>query len=272
LKERLQRFFPGARATRRVSSKRTLLLLASSLAAIAASAAFDRAGVFFVITPIVAGLLLYMVGIIAAAVYRSRVDRLLPFALTFLVPAALLGGVAIGLLAFNPWRNGFLALLGVALFFLALFTSLFNAAKFRNGTRAIELKKKLVSARRYFAHELSKPEPRLDDRWFPYLLAFELGPDVDRWFRAHAPAGSSSSAPSDYGSSSPSSGGSGGSGSRPWTGGGGAFGGAGATGSWAAAVGTVASGVSSPSESSGGSSGGGGGGGGSSGGGSGGGW
>jgi uncharacterized membrane protein YgcG len=272
LKERLRRFFPSARATRRVSSKPTLLLLAASLAAIAASAAFDRAGVFFVITPIVSGLLVYVVGIIAAAVYRNRVDRLPPFALTFLVPAALLGGVAIGFLGLNTWRNGFLALLGVALFLLALLKSLFNAAKFRNGTRAIELKKKLVSARRYFAHELSKPEPRLDDRWFPYLLAFELGPDVDRWFRAHAPAGSSSSAPSDYGSSSPSSGGSGGSGSRPWTGGGGAFGGAGATGSWAAAVGTVASGVSSPSESSGGSSGGGGGGGGSSGGGSGGGW
>jgi uncharacterized membrane protein YgcG len=273
LKERLQRFFPSARATRRVSSKPTLLLLAASLAAVAASAAFDRAGVFFVITPIVSGLLVYVVGIIAAAVYRNRVHRLRPFALTFLVPAALLGGVAIGLLAFNPWRNGFLALLGVALFFLALLTSLFNAAKFRNGTRAIELKKKLVSARQYFAHELSKPEPRLDDRWFPYLLAFELGPDVDRWFRSFVPAGSSSSAPSDYSSSS--SGGSGGSGSRPWTGGGGAFGGAGATGSWAAAVGTVASGVSSPSESSGGSSGGGGGGGGgggSSGGGSGGGW
>ena len=270
LKERLQRFFPSARATRRVSSKPTLLLLVASLAAIAASAAFDRAGVFFVITPIVSGLLVYVVGIIAAAVYRNRVHRLLPFALTFLVAAALLGAVAIGLIAFNPWRNGLLALLGVALFFLALLTSLFNAAKFRYGTRAIELKKKLVSARRYFAHELSKPEPRLDDRWFPYLLAFELGPDVDRWFRAHAPAGSSSSAPTDHGSLS--SGGSGGSGSRPWTGGGGAFGGAGATGSWAAAVGTVASGVSSPSESSGGSSSGGGGGGGSSGGGSGGGW
>jgi hypothetical protein len=58
---------------------------------------------------------------------------------------------------------------------------------------------------------------------------------------------------------------------RPWTGGGGTFGGAGATGSWAAAIGTVASGVSAPSESSGGGSSGGGGGG-SSGGGSGGGW
>ena len=259
LKDRLQRFFPNARATRLVSRKPALLLLASSLAVIVASGAFDPAGPFFVVPPLVVGSLLYGVGIVAAAIYRNRVHRLLPYASTFLVPAALLAAVGIWFLRLNPWRNGFLTLLGFALFILALLTSLFNAAKFRNGSRAIDLRKKLVSARRYFASELSKPDPRLDDRWFPYLLAFELGPDVDRWFRAHAPAGSSSTTPTDYSSSS--SGGSGGSGSRPWTGGGGAFGGAGATGSWAAAVGTVASGVAAPSQSSGGSSGGGGGGG-----------
>jgi uncharacterized membrane protein YgcG len=270
LKHRMARFLPNARAPRQVSRKPALSLLALSVVVLAVSAVLDPQGRF--LTPMVVAVLVYVAGVIAAALYRKRVERLFAFSLSFLVPAALLAAFAIRFLYVNPWRNGFFAILGFALFVLALLTSLFNVAKFRDGSIAIDLRKKLASARRYFAYELSKPEPRLDDRWFPYLLAFELGPDVDRWFRAHAPAGSSISTSTDYGSSS--SVGSGGSASRPWTGGGGAFGGAGATGSWAAAVGTVASGVAAPSESSGGSSGGGGGGGGggSSGGGSGGGW
>jgi uncharacterized membrane protein YgcG len=271
LKRRVSQLLSSSRAPRQISRKPALWLLASSLLVLAVSAILDPKGTFFILPRLLGAVFFYGLGFIAAAIYRRRVERLLPYSYTFLVPAALLAVGTIRFFYLNPWRNGFLALLGVALFVLALLTSLFNAAKFRNGSLAIDLRKKLASARRYFAYELSKADPRLDDRWFPYLLAFELGPDVDRWFRAYGPPGSRSSTSSDYGSSS--SGGSGGSASRPWTGGGGAFGGAGATSSWAAAVGTVALGVSAPSQSSGGSSGGGGGGGGgSSGGGGGGGW
>jgi uncharacterized membrane protein YgcG len=271
MKRRVAQLLSSSRAPRQISRKPALGLLFASILVLAVSAALDPKGIFFILPRLLGAVFIYGLGFIAAAIYRRRVERLLTFSFTFLVPAAVLAVIAISLLGFNPERNGFLALLGFALFVLALLTSLFNAAKFRNGSLAIDLRKKLASARRYFAYELSKADPRLDDRWFPYLLAFELGPDVDRWFRAYGPPGSTSSTSADYGSSS--SGGSGGSASRPWTGGGGAFGGAGATGSWAAAVGAVALGVSAPSESSGGSSGGGGGGGGgSSGGGGGGGW
>ncbi len=271
LKRRVTRLLGNSRALRQVSRKPALWLLFASLLVLAVSAIVDPEGIFFILPRLLGAVLFYSLGFLAAALYRQRVERLFVFSFTFLVPGAFLAAIAISLFHFNPSRNGFLALLGFALFVLALLTSLFNAAKFRNGSLAIDLRKKLASARRYFACELSKADPRLDDRWFPYLLAFELGPNVDRWFRAHGPAaGSSGSTPTDYGSSS--SGGSG-SASRPWSGGGGAFGGAGATGSWAAAVGTVAAGVAAPSQSSGGTSGGGGGGGGgSSGGGSGGGW
>ncbi len=272
LKQRLERYFRGSRATRRVSRKPAGLLLVLSMIVLAISTLVDPVGVLYTFAPIAISSLLYVVGLIAGLVYRKRVERLLSYSLTFLLPASLIAAVAIAYLYGNPWRSGFLALSGFALFVLALFTSLFNAAKFRGGSLTIELRKKLASARRYFIHELSKPSPHLEDTWFPYLVALELGPDVDRWFRAHG--GPNDGQPTSFGSSGSSTGGGGESSSRPWTGGGGAFGGAGATGTWAAAVSTVASGVAAPSESSSGgsSSGGGGGGGGSSGGGSGGGW
>ena len=177
-----------------------------------------------------------MIGLLVALTYRKRVERLIPYSLTFLLPAAALAAVAVALLYANPGRNGVLALAGFAFFVLALLTSLFNAAKFRDGSLAIELRKKLASARRYFVYELSKKSPHLDDKWFPYLVALELGPDVDQWF--HSYGGASGESPTSVGSSGSSSSGGGESSSRPWTGGGGAFGGAGATGSWAAAVST----------------------------------
>jgi uncharacterized membrane protein YgcG len=168
----------------------------------------------------------------------------------------------------NPFRSGALALGALTLVGLALANSVFNLARSRDGAEAIRKRKKLAAARRYFQRELAKAEPRLEDAWFPYLLAFGLGPAVERWFGAYgaATAGASPAATTSGGAARGTSSG----GAPSWTGGGGAFGGAGASGSWAAAVGSVASGVAAPSSS--GSGGGGGGGGGSSGGGGGGGW
>ncbi|HEX7708975.1 MAG TPA: DUF2207 domain-containing protein [Thermoanaerobaculia bacterium] len=135
----------------------------------------------------------------------------------------------------------------------------------------IAFRRKLLSARRYFVEELGSAEPKLRDDWFPYILAFGLGSNVDSWFSAHG--GSSSAMTSHAGSSfgshaSSSSGG----GVSSWSGGGGAFGGAGATGTWAIAAAALGAGVSTPSSGGGSSGGGGGGGGSSSGGGGGGGW
>jgi uncharacterized membrane protein YgcG len=260
----------GSGGTRTISKKPALyLLLASILCFAIAVREFPR-----IVFPVVAGSILYCIAAIPAGFYRRRVERLFSFALSFLVPAALLAASASYFLFFNTQRGAF-ALAGIGLFYLALLVSVFNKAKFRDGVTALALRKTLAAARRFFATELAKKSPRLKDEWFPYLLAFELGPDVSRWFRAYGPAGSSTT--SDFGSAGTSSStGSTGSGSGPFTGGGGAFGGAGATASWATAVGSVASGVAAPSSSgsSGGGSGGGGGGGGggSSGGGGGGGW
>jgi hypothetical protein len=162
------------------------------------------------------------------------------------------------------------ALLGAMLWALTVVHLVLDALRIRDSDPKLAFRVRLASARRYFLTQLRAREPRLRDDWFPYLIAFGLGSNVDSWFSANAKyvGGSSSgdfatSASQSTSSSSSSSSGWG------WTGGGGAFGGAGASASWAMAAGAVSSGVAAPSSSSGG---GGGGGGSSSGGGGGGGW
>jgi uncharacterized membrane protein YgcG len=142
-------------------------------------------------------------------------------------------------------------------------------ARSRETPEAIRIRQRFVRAREHLKAQLARPEPDLDDAWFPYLLAFGLSKAMGRWSDEF---GGEVSPDAGYVGSTAftGSGSSGGGGfsSGGWTGGGSAFGGAGAASSWAAATSSMTSGVAPPSSSSGG----GGGGGSSSGGGGGGGW
>lgn len=151
--------------------------------------------------------------------------------------------------------------IAVGLWVLMMVRLALDLLKIREPREVIALRKRVAGLRKFFIAELRKQQPALRDEWFPYLLAFGLGRNADRWFRAFGSAGSHASSSSSSGWSGSSSS------SSAWTGGGGAFGGAGATGSWAVAAAGVAAGVAAPGSSSGG-----GGGGSSSGGGGGGGW
>jgi uncharacterized membrane protein YgcG len=185
-------------------------------------------------------------------VYKLRV-RLTRTMIALSVMCAVLAFVLIGgRIAMVTFGLGALTLLT-----LAFINSVFNMMRTREMPESLELRRKLVSARLFFERELKSPTPKLKDEWFPYLLAFGLGPKIDRWFKSVA--GESSRNLSRAGVASGYSGGStAASSSSSWTGGGGAFGGAGASGAWSAAVGSIASGVAKPSSSSsGGSSGGG---------------
>lgn len=156
---------------------------------------------------------------------------------------------------------------------LAIESCLLNLAKSREPDTRIARRREIAAARRWFAHELQKTKPDLEDAWVPYLLALGLDSRVGRWFSkfgAATPGHSAST--SSIGGASSGGGGSPGRASSPFTGGGGAFGGAGATAAWVGAVGAMSAGISAPGSSSSGGGGGGGGGGGSSGGGGGGGW
>lgn len=207
---------------------------------------------------------LFLVSLIAAVAYRMRVVDFGGTAFFTLVP--LLAASAGALIVSFTLPIGFLAAAGLVLLDIALWMLVFNTAKSKDGAERIAARKRLAAARAYFEQELRSENPRLEDSWYPYLIAFGLGANVDKWFKSFGgrslPRSGFGTSDSNYSSSSSSTSSSG------WTGGGGAFGGAGASGAWAAAAAGIASGVSAPSSSSSG----GGGGGGSSGGGGGGGW
>ncbi|HKV06688.1 MAG TPA: DUF2207 domain-containing protein, partial [Thermoanaerobaculia bacterium] len=194
-------------------------------------------------------------GLTAAVQWRKRVESPDAWALTFVLPGLLFYLVCAALVCsdlMTPpdlWTSA-----GLALLPLVLWSSLLNNARARETAEAIRDRKLLAAIRRQLAQELESPTPRLQDEWLPYLLAFGLGTNVDRWFRSFGGSRSSTGSFSSSGSSFGSSGGSSG-----WTGGGGAFGGGGSTSSWAAAATGLAAGVSSSSSSSGGGGGGGGG-------------
>jgi uncharacterized membrane protein YgcG len=243
------------------------VLLLSGMALMALSVLKGAEEVGTVIGIVILHGVLYGLGAIGAYVFQKRIDRLDVFSpIVLWVPALLLYFAWQG--ARGPGQASPLLLVGLLLLRLGIVYGIFRVAMTKNGPKRIARRKSLASARTFFAKELSRPAPRLKDEWFPYVVAFGLAGDADRWFRTHGSSAAVTSMGGRSGSSSSSSSSSSGGG---WTGGGGAFGGAGASGTWAVAAGALAAGVSAPSSSSGGG-GGGGGGGGSSGGGGGGGW
>lgn len=222
------------------------------------------------VTLLVAGLAPAAAGLVLGYRYSRQADRqnatapwlALPLvALLALLVLATLAPGRIG--AFEQMRLGVGGLLATGLFFVLVAASVLSAARSRESRQRVARRKQLARARRFFADELGRAAPQLDDAWMPYLLAFGLDRSLDRWFRSYGAAAAGRVA-----ANSTFSGGSGSS-TSTWTGGGGAFGGAGATAAWTAAAGGIAAGVSRPSS---GSSGGGSSGGGGSGGGGGGGW
>jgi uncharacterized membrane protein YgcG len=244
----------------------TFLLTVAGLALILLGTIPSRSDPGPVIGSLVTHGILWIVAVIPAAFWQKRVDNFLLPALAFLwLPIILL--YAAFRVVVSGGETALLVAVGILLLRIAIVNNLFNVAKTRDGRRRLARRKTLVAARRFFERELATPRPRLEDAWFPYLVALGLARGVGKWFRVYgsqtaAAAGTGGTISTSGASAEPSGG---------WTGGGGSFGGAGASASWAAAAGALAAGVSAPS-SGGSGGGGGGGGGGSSGGGGGGGW
>lgn len=230
---------------------------ASGLLATSVSGAVGLA-VFFVLALIVGSI----PGWIGALAGQGRVGALTgPYVGLWLSELAMAG--ALWGLSGVP-RASSLHLVGALLFASALARSQANVLATRESAESLVRRRELTAARDFFEAELAKREPQLDDRWFPYVLAFGLAPKMDRWFRRFGAAAQRTAG--TY--TTMATGGSGGSGGGSgWSGGGGAFGGGGASATWAMAATAMSSGVSAPSSSgggggsSGGSSGGGGGGG-----------
>jgi uncharacterized membrane protein YgcG len=230
---------------------------------------------FFPLIPI------YIVPAIIAFSSRGRVDRLRRRIAIFSLPHWLyLPWLGVFTLAAPiamdrgfEWSPGYLATLGYGLLVTGIYRSVLNMASSRETSQGVADRQWLGAARAYLGRELRREQPGFSDAIFPYLLAFGLERDVDRWFRAFGGAAAGTlprqtSTGGGYAGGGFSGAGAGGG----FTGGGGLFGGGGASAGWAAAATSVALGVAAPSSSSSGGSSGGGGGGSSSGGGSGGAW
>ena len=227
-------------------SARLTFALFGSAFALALFAVFDgdveTSAVMWAVLPLA---ILWLIGIIAGVVYQTRVERLGRWASSFaFVPVFFLASAAVAIGSRESHPPVLLAAL--LLLQIAIVNNIFNVAKTRQGARTLARRRQLASARQYFAQELQQARPRLEDAWFPWLVAFGLTADVDRWFFAHGPSPSPTDddtrwmvrdrdymATSSYRSS--------------WGGssfmGGGLSGGAGASGTWGTAAEGLAVGV-----------------------------
>ncbi|HEX6314069.1 MAG TPA: DUF2207 domain-containing protein [Gemmatimonadaceae bacterium] len=247
----------------------TFLIFLLAVALMVASVIREPADAPYVISLAAGIIVCYFIALGGAVAWRNRVHDLGAASLWFGIPLGVVVAVVLGVIITGITWASTIALAGIAALLVSCANSIFNQARSREDSERIAFRRRLATARAYFVEQLRRPEPQLEDAWFPYLIAFGLGKPMDKWFHAFG-AASTGSAIGHAGFSSGSAGGAKGGG---WTGfgGGGGFSGGGSSGSWVAAAGSMAAGVAAPS-SSGGSSSGGGGGGGSSGGGGGGGW
>ena len=147
-----------------------------------------------------------------------------------------------------------LLMAGTTLLAILLVRVAFACGWTRDSARGVELRRLLASARVYLERELKREKPRIRDRWFPWLVAFGLGPQVDSWFHQYGTSAT-------YGRTI-GSGGMGTGGGYGFSGGGGQFGGGGVSGAWSAAASSMSATAASGGSSSGGGGGGSGGGGG----------
>jgi hypothetical protein len=202
--------------------------------------------------------------------FRSRIDWGMQAAALLMIPALCISFAAAAFIWFvagtGPFELPWAAIAAIAAWALWLSNWSISGMKSRQSAGAIAFRKRLAAGRRFFMKELEKPRPNLRDSWYPWLIAFGLGRQVDYWSSRNASAATTAdSLTSSHSTTDTSS--SGASAATGWSGGGGLSGGAGATGMWAAAAG-MAAGVATPGSSgadggssSAGSSGGGGGGG-----------
>lgn len=186
-----------------------------------------------------AGLILFAVTMWIALAYRSNPRRglsaamalpLIVFAGAVVVQTSVVGMIAplianavmLGFAFFSARWNGTAA-------------ELMNLRSFR-------------AAREFLRRRLEEKDPTIEERWIPYILAFGLGPELDKWFVAAQRSWrdvtplSTPSTPSSTVAA------------PVFAGAGGRFGGAGATGGWASSISEFAAAVPAPAGGGGGGS------------------
>src|SRR5262249_11702747 len=136
--------------------------------------------------------------------FKSHIDWGMQAAALLMIPAFCVSFAAAALIWFVagtgqdqlPWA----VIAAIAAWALFLSNSSINGMKSRQGADAIAFRKRLSAGRRFFMNELEKPRPALRDSWYPWLVAFGLGRQIDYWSSRHA----SESATTDFLTSSDS--------------------------------------------------------------------
>jgi uncharacterized membrane protein YgcG len=263
----------GSRRKRQGERFATLALVAIAIVLVVVAGVTTRGDGFVALLAIAVSLPAYGIAMLAASDLRTRV-RNAWFSGTLVIGIIIAFVMAFTLLLLSNRVYAFSlpALAGLTVWLIALINSICNRARLALTPERVALRRRLAAAREYFREELRKPSPAFSDSVYPYLLAFGLGPHVDKWFKAFSGTANATRVASGSAIGSTSIGSSS-SGNSPFSGfgGGGGFSGGGGGASFGAAIGSIASSVPSPSSSSssggssssssGGSSGGGGGGG-----------
>jgi uncharacterized membrane protein YgcG len=249
---------PGKRARPSSFAGRTLFLGGVALLAIAWMIG-DLSPAAIVAAIIV--LVVALIGWLATLAFRMNVKMGRVAAAFCLIPALTIAAAAAAFLWFWVGTGDVelhpVTIAAVVSLALAFVTGLVNSMKSRQHREALAVRKRLAAAREFFRAELRKDEPAMRDEWYPWVLALELGKQVDDWSSRRPATTTSDDRDLSYRSSRSTSTRSWGSSPGGWSGfGGGRSGGAGASASWQTAAGGLAAGVASPRSSSGSSGGG----------------
>ena len=187
--------------------------------------------------------------------FRANIQWGPPKALSSLLPAA--PAIVAAALYLWRWADGGVApasdnlVVGVVMLALSVLFAGVGALKSTQHRAALTFRKLLASGREFFIAELAKERPALRDEWFPWVLAFGLGKQMDDWSALRARQSTTRSSSSGTSQGSFNSGDGGGSLSGGWTGfAGGRSGGGGGGASWGAAAAGLAAPIAPPSSSS----------------------
>lgn len=130
-------------------------------------------------------LAMVIAGWLAGVRFRADLELGRRAALKSLLPAF---AIAIGTAAYLWFRVGSGAVelapmttYGLVAVALSSALSAINALKSRRNRGGIAFRKMLAAGRAFFITELRQEQPALRDEWYPWLLAFELGKQMDDW-------------------------------------------------------------------------------------------
>ena len=121
-------------------------------------------------------------GVVGSWIVYSLSPRKTPL---LLIPLVVLTGLMVFLHFTADLSPTYFASAGLALMFLGTY----SAVLARSMTRYAPEVAPLAHARAWVTNELKSPAPRLRDEWIPWLLALDLGNNIERWRRRNPMSG-----------------------------------------------------------------------------------